>query len=150
MQIESKVISLGDGVSDFPPLVPPGEYGLKLIQHRTEVFYKTPRLVFDFLITDFGSCHGIQLPRYYNVDRLIGKSGKNGGCKHKLSGNFMMEFYQLFPGEPRRRLDRIPLQMFYNVEIVGRVRTVTTNNRQQKLPGQLQHSVVGELLRVAK
>lgn len=149
MNAESKAVSTNNA-SELLPCIPPGEYGLKLVQHRTLIFYKTPRLVFDCIITDFSDCHGIQLSRYYNVERLISKPGKNGTCKHKQSGDFMMEFYQLFPSEPRRRLDRIPMQMFYNVEIIGKVRTVTTNNRQQKLPEQLQHSVIGELLRIAE
>ena len=150
MRSSSNIITLADDESDLRPLVPPGEYMLKLIGHQTKVFYKTPRLIFDLCITDFGDFHGVKLQRFYNVSRLIGKPGKNGRCKHKQTGDFMMEFYKLFPKEPKRRLDRIPLEMFYNVEIIGRVRTVTTNNRQQELPAQLQHSVVGELLRVSE
>lgn len=136
--------------SDFAPLVPPGEYGLKLVEHRTGIFFKTPRLVLDLQISDFGEYHGVLLHRYYNVARLIGKPGKNGHCKHKLSGDFMMEYYRLFPTDPRLRLDRISLQKFYNQLLIGRVRTVGANNRQQKLPDQLMHSVVGELVGVAE
>ena len=144
-----KLVSFRESeITDYEPLVPEGDYSLKLHSHRTAQMFGTPRLVLTFSITDFGEFHGVMLQRYYGVEKLIGKSGKNGRCKHKRRGDFTIEYFTLFPHVPLRRLDRISLKPLYNSEIVGRVRIVKTNNQQKRLPQPLWHSVIGNLVRV--
>ena len=132
---------------DCLPLLPEGEYTLKLESHHCAIFFKSPRLVLTFSVADFGEHFGAKLSRYYNVSSIKGKPGAHSNVKHKHSGDFMIEFYTLFPDQPRRRLDRIPMEPFYKASIIGRIRNVKRNNQQKKLPEQLQHSVIAELLR---
>jgi len=131
---------------DYEPLIPAGEYRLKLDSHSTAVMFKTPRLILNFSIVDFGDYHQVIVSRYYCVERLIGKPGRGGKCKHKRRGDFMLEYFSLLPERTRDRLDRVPLEPLYNSIIIGRVRTVTSNCMQKSLPQQLLYSVVGELI----
>lgn len=139
-----------DEESDLLPKIPNGNYQLKLLDRRTEVMFTEPRLIFKFSIVDFGEFHGTVLYRYYNVEKLTSKAGKNGGFKAKQTGDFLIEYCNLFPHRKIKRRDRIPMEDFHNEIIVGKVRLADKNNQQKKLPPQLQYSVVGELLRIAK
>ena len=114
------------------------------------MMYGAPKLILKFSIVDFGSYQGIVLARYYNVTKLIGMVGQNGRFKAKPTGDFLIEYCTLFPGQSITRLDRIPMVLLYNEIIIGKVRTVTKNNQQRKLPDQLKHSVIGELIRVER
>lgn len=133
---------------DYEPLVPEGEYRLKLLSHSTAIMFRAPRLILRFSIVDFGEAHEYELSRYYSVEKLIGKDGNRGKCKHKRRGDFMLEYFTLFPDRPRTRLDRIPLEPLYNSIVIGKVRTVKVNNQQKELPRALWHSVIGQLVGV--
>lgn len=136
---------------DYRPLLPEGEYQLKLLAHGTELhFGKKPRLVLKFSVVDFGQQQGTVLFRYYNVDKLLSKAGKNGRFKPPRNGDFMMEYFKVVSGCGKPRLDRIPLEPLYKSIIVGRVRTVDRNSQQKALPEQLKYSVVAELLRAGE
>lgn len=129
--------------SDYEPLIPEGQYCFKLIGYETVCTFDSPKLVLTCSIIDFGPYYQTQLSRYYCVERLLGKPGKNGKCKHKRRGDFMLEYFKLFPGRARPRLDRVPLEPFRNEVIIGSVRTVKSNSQQKKLPDQLMYSVIG-------
>jgi hypothetical protein len=136
--------------SDFRIKVTDGNYQLKLLGHWTETMYTTPRLKLEFSIVDLGEFHGETVSRYYNVERLIGKAGKKGRFKAKQTGDFLIEYFNLFPHRKIKRRDRIPMEDMYNEIIIGKVRTVKKNNQQKRLPEQLQYSVIEELLRIGR
>lgn len=131
----------------LPPLIPEGEYQLRLQGHRTAYQFGNPKLILQFTVLDFGRYHGTMLPAFYNVAALKGKPGKSGKCKHKHTGHFMIEYFTLFPERGRVRLDRVPMEPLYEAILVGKVRTVKRNNEKVDLPEQLRHSIVDKLLR---
>lgn len=147
----ARILSFPDHESDFPPLIPEGKYQLKLLSHSTSIMFgKSSRLVLEFSVVDFGEHHGTRLIRYYNVEKLKSKPGKNGQCKHKRRGDFMIEYFTLFPGLRATRLDRVSMEPLYQSVLVGMVRNVTKNTQQKDLPAQLHYSVVGKLVGVAE
>lgn len=138
--------------SDLLPRIPEGEYRMAMTAYQTALPFgkDQPRLFIDFRIQDFGAGCGVVLRKFYNVASLTSKAGKNGKCKHKARGDFLIDYCTLFPSQSIRRLDRIPMEPFKNCVIVGRVRDVTKNPQNRRLPEQLRYSVIGELLRVDK
>ena len=146
----NQIVRFPDVESDLPPLIPEGEYQLKLVSHATVIQFKTPRLALKFSIVDYNEYHGTVLYRYYNVVKLTSKAGTKGSCKHKARGDFMIDYCTLLPNQHITRLDRVPMEPLYQTVIVGKVRTVKRNNQQRVLPEQLQYSVVDSLLRVSE
>lgn len=130
------------------PLIPEGEYGMKLIDHMTATQFGTAKLMLHFQIVDFGPQHGVKLKAFYNVERLIGKPGRRGRVKHKRTGDFLVEYFTALPGQPRpKRFDRIPMEPLYSAHIVGKVVTVKQNSKRELLPEQLWYSKVGRMIR---
>jgi hypothetical protein len=135
--------------SDYEPLIPEGQYRFKLIRHETVSTFDSPKLVLVCSIIDFGPHSETILRRYYCVERLVGKARRGGQCKHKRRGDFMLEYFSLFPSQARpRRLDRVSLDPFRNEVLIGSVRTVKHNSQQKKLPEQLRYSVIGSFVGV--
>jgi hypothetical protein len=132
---------------DLSPLVKPGVYSMVFVSHRTALCFGTaPKIALKFRIADQGEFFGIELERWYNAKRLIGKPCK-GGCFHVAArSDFVLEYLTLFT-DPIRRLDRITLRPFKHCMITGRIETVTQNAKQRALPDLLQYSVIRELLR---
>lgn len=139
-------------VSDLPPRMPEGEYELLFLGYETALpFGKDhPRLFMDFKVTTLGEFFGVKLRKFYNVAKLTTKPGKNGKCKHKPRGDFMIDYCNLFSDQRISRLDRVPMERFNGVSVIGKIRNVTKNSQQRKLPEQLQYSVIEKLLRVEK
>lgn len=129
--------------------VPDGEYLFKVLSHITCTKFETPRLELKCSIID-GEYFGTELSRWYCLDHFKGKASVKGKFVPKRRGDFMIEYYGLFPLQEVARLDRISMEPFYSNIIVGRTRTVTKNNQQKRLPEQLQHSVIAEFLKVEK
>ena len=132
---------------DLSPLVKPGVYSMAFVNHRTALCFGTaPKIALKFRIVDQGDFFGIELERWYNAKRLIGKPSK-GGCFHVAArSDFVLEYLTLFT-DPISRLDRITLRPFKHCMITARVETVTQNAKQRVLPDLLQYSVIRELLR---
>ena len=143
-------------VYDFPvdeesaPFIPEGEYRFKFEGYRTFLFSKSPRLEFQFSVVDFGPYFGTRLSRFYCVEKLTGKHGKNGKCIHKKKGDFLIEFYELFPDQPKRPRSRVPVEPFRNVLIIGKVTTVKQNSLQKQVPEQLWYSKIAKLVGIDK
>ena len=142
--------SKGMTTNELSPLVKPGEYQMVYVTRSTTYVYKTPKLVIRFRIVDSGEFFGVELERWYNCKRLIGKPGNNGGFVPPRHGDFLLEYTTLFPTALTRdcRLDRISFTPFKNSILTGKVDTVTRNSKQRELPQTLQYSVVRELLKV--
>lgn len=133
-----------------PPFVEPGTYELVLVDYETSrMFGKAEKLAMRFRVISQGPAFGKELSRYYNVERIIGKPGKQGRFKVARHSNFVLEYVTLFEylGVPKR-LDRFPMSAFKGVIIVGEVKTVSRNYNQRRLPTPLQYSVISELLKV--
>jgi hypothetical protein len=131
------------------PLVAPGEYRMVYVFRFTAYLRNQPKLAVRFRIIDQGEFFGVELERWYNCKRLIGKPGKNGGFMPKRHGVFLHEYCTLFPSELTRhsRLDRISFKPVVNSVIAGRIETVTKNAEQRDIPIPLQYSVIRELIR---
>lgn len=141
-------IHTGAIVDDDLPLVPPGEYALQYVQHRTwMMFRRCPKLIIEFAITDDDMYSGVLLNKYYNVKKLKGKQGENGNFVVGRKSNFLREFYSVCPAYPPKRLDRIPMSRLEGIDIHGKVKTVTKGHDQKEIPEALQYSVIAEIYR---
>ena len=133
---------------DLPPLIKPGVYELAFVEYQTAIMFcgKALKLIMNFRIVSMGEFFEVIVPRYYNVQRVIGKPQRNGRFKCGKKGDFLREYLTLFPNQVAR-LDRIPMSAFENVLIEGKIETVT-RSRNKAIPKPLQYSRVSELRRV--
>ena len=130
------------------PLVKQQKYNLVFVSYETARLFsgKSLKLVLWFRIVSEGEYHGIVLPRYYNVKRIIGKPEKSGNFSVGRGSNFAREYVDLF-GWPKR-LDRMPMTVFNNKIFTGKVKTTTNGYNQKKIHKSLQYSVISDLLEV--
>ncbi len=133
---------------DLPPLIKQGVYELAFVEYRTANMFrgKAPKLIMDFRIVSMGRFFERIVPRYYNVQKVIGKPQRNGRFKCGKKGAFLREYLTLFPNQVPR-LDRVPMSAFENVIIEGKIETVTHSSNKE-IPKPLQYSRVSELRRV--
>ena len=128
---------------DDSPLIPEGVYELGYVDHSTWMFMgRQPKVVIWFSVIDLGDYFGLVIPAYYNVDRFIGRRGRNGGFKARKKSNLVRDFYRVFPHHALTRLDRIPLSKFETVVIQGTVETVKQGYDQRAIPEPVQYSIV--------
>ena len=146
--MNAEILPTISAFDDLPPLVKPGIYELAFVDYRTANMFmgKAPKVVMTFRIVSMGELHGVELQRYYNVQKLYGKPQRFGRFKPSTKGIFMREYMTLFTGRVSR-LDRIPMSLFENVLIEGRVSTVT-RAQGRDIPKELQYSTISELKRV--
>ncbi len=128
------------------PLLPDGEYEAMYVRHTTREQFGTSKAVFYFEVMDYGKWHGVQLERFYNVERLTSKRGKNGSFVPALRGSFMIDYCVCF-GLPKRR-DRISLSKFKGKIFTIKVRAVKRNHVQRKYPECMQYSVIDSIIGV--
>ena len=144
-----RIVSSCDGVIDggLPALIPPGEYQLALTHWQTYRFYgKAPKLALWFNVVTHGQHFDTKLARHYNVKALTGNPGRYGRFKAAAGSDLVRDYARLLALPAR--FDRFDLQSLTRRIVLGRVDTVTTTARQQKLAAAVQYSVVRELLRV--
>ena len=131
------------------PLLPDGEYEVVYSHHETWKYLgKAPKVTFWFKVVSIGDYFGVLLPRYFNVNRIVGKPAKYGRFKAGRTSDFLLEFCNLFPRKISR-LDRIPLSLLEKEVLVVLTRTVTKNREQRHLPEVLKYSVIDRWLRIA-
>ena len=127
-----------------PAMVAPRVYDLRYRHYETaRMFGRAQKLILWFTIAEPGDDFDKQLPRYYNISRLIGRPQKYGQFKVGFNSDFLREYADLFGVPPR--LDRIPMSKFEHCFVRGKVRTVTTASGQQPKHKDLQYSVVDEI-----
>ena len=133
---------------DLPPLIKQGVYELAFVEYRTANMFrgKAPKLIMDFRIISMGQFFECIVPRYYNVQKVLGKPQLSGRFKCGKKGSFLREYLTLFPNQ-LQRLDRVPMSAYANAIIEGKIRTVTQSG-QKVIPKPLQYSCISELLRV--
>lgn len=135
-------------ILDAGPLLPEGFYDLAFLGYQTaRLFGKAEKLIIYFRVVSQGEGFGQRLARYYNV-KVRGKPRVNGAFKASGRSDCAREFGTLF--QLPSRLDRIPMSLFANVIIEGRVGTVRTGRTQREIPECLHYSVIRELLRVKR
>jgi len=148
----SKVLTLNTSTNKgarsdiFEPCIPSGKYRLAFDYFETAKMFNHDKLVLSFKVIDFGDAFETPLKRFYNVDHLKGKPQKNGNFKATKGGDFMIEYLTVFPNYVPSRLDRINMEVFKDKVIIGKVKTVTKNNRQRQLPEPMQYSVIEQLI----
>jgi len=133
---------------DSSPLVRPGIHQVQLHHFETAMMFrgKAPKLVLWFSITSYGDDFGKQIPRYYNVTRVIGKPQKGGRFKVGKKSDFLREYFTLFHYDGGR-MDRLPMTRFDGVSIQVEIETVT-HARGRIIPKPLQYSKVSRLIKV--
>lgn len=142
-------INTGEIWGEELPQIPEKVYDLGYVGFSTWMMMgKSPKLVIRFKIVELGEHFGLILSKYYGVKRLIGKPKKSGKYQVGRNSNFVRDYLTLFPDQPAKRLDQIPMSRFHNVIIRGSVRTVTKGYNQRLIPKPLQYSVIGELLKI--
>lgn len=138
---DGPIFSIEPGV-----VVPPGVYQMAFVSSRTAMmFQRAAKLALRFRIVDPGPHFGVELERWYNVQKLLGPQGKGGRFKPGRNSDFVREYLTLFPGEVNR-LDRMSFKPFRSTVVRARVDTVKSNRGQKVLPDLMHYSVVRELL----
>ena len=128
---------------DDSPLIPEGKYEMAYVDHSTWTFFgRQPKVVIRFNVIDPGDYFGAIIPAYYNVQRTIGKRGRNGKFQASKRSNLVRDFYRVFPKEPLVRLDRLPLTKLSSTPVTGTVHTVTRDFNQRDLPEVVRYSIV--------
>jgi len=133
-------------INDKPPLITQEVYKFGFLYYETATLFYQPKVILWFAILSEGEYQGVKLKRFYNVQSLIGKSGKNG--KYHPSGwgsDLVREYAQLFDYLPDR-LERLSLCRFKDKIITGEVKTVTKNSRNHGLHRLCQYSVIDRLI----
>lgn len=132
-------------VVDDYPLVPPGEYSVCYIDHRTVIAYKQPKVYVRFRVTD-GPYIGTKLFRAYRVHTLTGKPRPNGRFTLRRTHELYRQFVAIT--DAGERADRIALSRLRNCVLRASVRTVTQDSQQRDLGLGAQYSVVDRLLAI--
>ena len=129
-------------------LVPEGRYTLSLIGWFTGKFFaRQPKVALIFKIVDQGEYFGAEVRRWYNIQRCIGKPGKNGRFKVVRGSDLLADFIRLVGLTTRR--DRLALSKLQSVAITADVETVVRNRKQGEIPTPLRYSVVRSLRGIA-
>lgn len=128
--------------------VKPGNYRVMLDYYRTVRMFKCPKVELIFSIVSFGDAHGVRVPRFFNVDRLVGKPGKNGRFSVSGTRDFPRELLSLFNYQASRK-DRYPMSLFNGVTIEAQVVTVK-KARGIEIPEQLRYSKIQRLIKVVE
>ena len=133
-----------------PPLIKPQKYEFVYVYHETIKLFsgRALKVVYWFRVYSMGEYNGIVLPRYYNIQKIIGKPGKNGLFVAGWKSDFLREYARLF-GMPLRK-DRLPLGCYTKHIFEGTVRTVIKGANQKLIDKGLQYSVIRELTGVKK
>jgi|SaaInlStandDraft_1057018.scaffolds.fasta_scaffold121495_3 hypothetical protein len=108
--------------------VPEGQYDLVFESFKTSMMSfpgspPVPKLEIAFQIADPSKFAGVLVSRFYNVKDLKFPIGEQGKFSVNPNGDFVKEFFKLFP-ESHTRLDRLAMSRFKGEIIVGRVVTV--------------------------
>jgi len=144
--------SKGMTIDELSPLVKPGEYQMAYIGRFTAYMHgHSPKLALRFRIVDIGEFFEVELTRWYNMKRLIGKPGNNGRFVPPRHGGFLLEYATLFPAAISRnsRLDRLSFKPFKSTIVTAEVETVKrgSDKKEPKRPEVLQYSTIRKLLR---
>ena len=133
---------------DLPPKVPPKNYAVQMKSFRTAGMFggKARKLVMEFVIVEPGEYFGKEIPKYYNVTRIIGRPQQGGRFKANPKGDFARDYFRLLQ-MGNRRLDRLPMRPMEGVTFLASVVTVT-RSRGEDIPAALQYSKIGRLIRV--
>lgn len=136
----------GEESSDFDPLIPPGIYEARYIDHETWFNYRRPKIKMRFSILKQGEHFGKIIPAYFGVKKLKGKPSKFGHFVPGKLSKFTENYVRLF-GRPHR-LDKIPMSNFGKVIICVKVETVTNTSWGAKHAPGLEYSKIDEFLKV--
>jgi len=134
---------------NWMPTIPDGNYQLRFDYYETAIhFGKACKVILHFTVVDFGEAFETKLCRYYTVERLIGKPGRNGRFKIKGQTSCLItEFLNCHPdADIPKRLDRLPMSSWKGKIIIGFVSTVTQNSHQKRLHEIQRYSRIKELL----
>lgn len=147
----SNVTHLSSEGSQYKPLLPPGEYSVAFEFYETVLhFGKSAKLGLHFHVIDFGEHFETPLVRWYSVEKIGKKPGRNGSFKPKgQTSIFLIEYVRCFKSRPRR-MDRVPMSQWSNHAYRVKVANVVRNSRQVVLPAELQYSKIESILGVAE
>ena len=143
----------GSNVHELPvgddrnELVPEGEYELAYVDYYTRHAFKGSKVVVRFRILNHGAHFGTVVERFYRVT-LRGAPRKRGHFVPPLRGDCFREFCRLFPGTKRR--DRISYARLNHHIVIGKVKIVTVDSKQNELIGAARYNVIESLLRIAR
>lgn len=136
-----------EGEIDYiPALVPPGIYSLKFTHWWTGIMFgRSQKLALCFKTVDFGENFDTEVRRWYNV-KVRGRTGRNGQFSAGWGSDLLREYVAIIG--TRKRNDRIALNAYSGLIVRAEVGTVNSTRTQEKLPIDLQYSVIRKLVGV--
>ena len=129
-------------------LIPDAKYQFAFVQYETKRLC-APKLVVWWRIITHGEHYGVVLPRYYNVNRLIGRAGAKGNFKVGKKSAFTRDWARIFLEEPNR-LDRFPMDKLKNIMVEGVTKTVIKDANQTPLAPCSYYSVIDHFTKQIK
>lgn len=142
-EIDVPAVARFDSEAPFP-LIAEGVYDFRFHYHETALMFgKQHKVIAWFTVATFGPAFGVWVPRYYNV-KHSGKVRRGGSFVPPRHGDLALEYFKL--NKAARRGDKPSFASLCDKIVIGRVRTVLKSARQRDLPGQLQYSVIAELI----
>jgi hypothetical protein len=129
---------------DSEPLIPPGRYALKYLDHSTRQSKNTGKLTIRFTIVE-GECSGEIISAHYPV-RLKGSAKRFGSFTASKQGKYFAEMCELFPDLANGRMDRISPRRLQGKKVIGQVKTVISDWEGKQRAPATQYSVVERLV----
>jgi hypothetical protein len=133
-------------IEHVPALVPPGRYSVRFLHWSTHMMFgRQGKLAMHFAIMDQGEHFGVRLIRWYNC-RVKGIVGRNGRFSVGWGSDLAREYGRLVG--MASRADRIALTKYSPLLLVAEVETVETTRLQERLPVEMQYSVIRRLIAI--
>lgn len=130
---------------DYAPLVPEGDYRVQVTGWRTRLMHgRQPKVCLNCTVLDSGSYLGAVIPRWFNVEALIGPPRSRGRFKVGIHSKLFREYCRL--SGRKDRPDRISIGALVNVTLIARVRTVKEEADGTAIPEAAQYSVIDRFL----
>jgi hypothetical protein len=116
------------------PLIPEGPYSVQYLKHEKRIFFGTLKMYVHFEMVEQGQFFGTRLFKTYNFSSPLSPGSD-------LYRDLLFLFGQRVPKNARLSMD-----LFKNVILRVRVRTVKRDRKQNPLPDYMQYSVIDSLL----
>ena len=131
-------------IVDDQPLLPPGEYELLYDNYETRIYWRAPKVVVNFAVSQPELYEGTPISRYYNAAELVGGPKRFGRFKASRRSDLVREYRRVVGSVGRS--DRISFVQLKGIRVLARIETVVTDSRGRPLSVDDQYSRVAELL----
>lgn len=133
-------------VAGFKPLLPDAQwFEAKFTGWSTAIIFASPKVFWEFEITQPGYYAGLSLFRAFRVRNIVGRPSKRGKFVPTAGGDMYQTLCRLL--DLKTRADRVSLRPLMHMLFRIRTRTVYHNHRQEKLAEHARYSTIDAIER---